>query len=167
MFKDQSRVLALSALFAWCMLLTAYFYMELFLGLKPCLLCQLQRICVVMISVVAIIGLLHKTRTQNWFIAYISLCISFSCLGSALAIRQLYLQSLPAHLAPSCGPDISYLIETLPLIDLLISAIQGDGNCAKVIWQFLGISIPGWVLISLIGLSTYLLISLKKLKTSL
>jgi disulfide bond formation protein DsbB len=52
-------------------------------------------------------------------------------------------------------------------MDLLISAIQGDGNCAKVIWQFLGISIPGWVLISLIGLSTYLLISLKKLKTSL
>ncbi len=127
----------------------------------------MQRICVAIISVIAVIGFLHKARTQNWFMTYISLCISFCCLGSALAIRQLYLQSLPAHLAPSCGPDISYLIETLPLIDLLISAIQGDGNCAKVIWQFLEISIPGWVLISLIGLSTYLLISLKKLKTSL
>jgi disulfide bond formation protein DsbB len=166
-FKDQNRVLALSALFAWGMLLTAYFYMELFLGLKPCILCQMQRICVAIISVIAVIGFLHKTRTHNWFMTYISLCISFGCLGSALAIRQLYLQSLPAHLAPSCGPDISYLIETLPLIDLLISAIQGDGNCAEIIWQFLGISIPGWVLISLIGLSTYLSISLKKLKTSL
>ena len=31
--------------------------------------------------------------------------------------------------------------------------VRGDGNCAKVQWELLSISMPGWVLISFIVLS--------------
>ena len=39
-------------------------------------------------------------------------------------------------------------------------AIQGDGNCAEVLWSFLGISIPGWLLIGFLLVLAYLLKSL-------
>ena len=81
-------------------------------------------------------------------------------LGAVFAIRQLYLQSLPDELVPSCAPDLDYLLDTLPVFEVLMMAIQGDGNCAEVMWQFLGISIPGWLLISFIGGSVYILSSL-------
>jgi len=31
--------------------------------------------------------------------------------------------------------------------------LRGDGNCAEVQWQLLGISMPGWVLVSFMGLA--------------
>ena len=39
-------------------------------------------------------------------------------------------------------------------------AIQGDGNCAEVMWSFLGISIPGWTLIAFGVMAIWLLRSL-------
>ena len=40
--------------------------------------------------------------------------------GAALSIRQLYLQSLPTDLVPSCAPDMDYLFATLPFLEVLI-----------------------------------------------
>ena len=70
--------------------------------------------------------------------------------GIGLSLRQLYLQSLPAELVPSCAPDIDYLLETLPFLEVFTMAIMGDGNCAEVLWSFMGVSIPGWTLIGFI-----------------
>jgi disulfide bond formation protein DsbB len=41
----------------------------------------------------------------------------------------------------------------LPLHEVLAKVLTGSGECAKVTWEFLGISMPGWVLIHLIGLA--------------
>ena len=35
-------------------------------------------------------------------------------------------------------------------------AITGDGNCAEVLWSFMGISIPGWTLIGFVVILIYL-----------
>ena len=77
-------------------------------------------------------------------------------MGIGLSIRQLYLQSLPAELVPSCAPDMDYLLDSLPFFEVLLMAIQGDGNCAEVLWSFLGISIPGWLLIGFFLILAYL-----------
>ena len=82
--------------------------------------------------------------------------------GALLSIRQLYLQSLPADLVPSCAPDMEYLFATLPFLEILILAFTGDGNCAEILWTFMGISIPGWVLISLSFLLIYCVFIFKK-----
>jgi disulfide bond formation protein DsbB len=82
-------------------------------------------------------------------------------LGIGLSIRQLYLQSLPVELVPSCLPDMGYLLDSLPFFEVLLMAIQGDGNCAEVLWNFLGISIPGWTLIGFLAVLAYLLKALQ------
>ena len=79
---------------------------------------------------------------------------------ACFSLRQLYLQNLPADLVPSCAPDIGYLIDSLPFVEVLMMAIQGDGNCAEVMWSFLGISIPGWTLIAFGVMAIWLLRSL-------
>jgi disulfide bond formation protein DsbB len=56
---------------------------------------------------------------------------------------------------------MDYLFSTLPFLEVLILAFTGDGNCAEVLWTFIGISIPGWVLIALSILMVYCLMVLK------
>ena len=29
--------------------------------------------------------------------------------------------------------------------------LDGDGNCAEVKWQLMGLSMPGWVMVSFVG----------------
>ena len=86
--------------------------------------------------------------------------MTFMLSGIALAIREIYLQNLPLELVPTCGPDKEYLLETLPVLEVFMLAIKGDGNCAEVLWSFMGISIPGWTLVGLFVLFLYSIISL-------
>ena len=39
------------------------------------------------------------------------------------------------------------MLDTMPLFDVLREVFYGAGECAEVMWTFLGISIPGWALI--------------------
>ncbi len=68
--------------------------------------------------------------------------------GAGLAVaggRQLWLQSLPADQVPACGPSVDYMLEVLPWFEVLQTALKGTGDCAEVVWRFLGLSIPpGW-----------------------
>ena len=43
-------------------------------------------------------------------------------------------------------------MDVFPLMDVLQMVLAGDGSCAEVSWQLLGISIPGWVVIGCIPL---------------
>ena len=135
-------------------------FLEHYLLLKPCLLCYAQRFCVYLLIFVSLIAFLHKNQSLFFFRTYLTVASAIMLIGSSLSIRQLYLQSLPNDLVPTCGPDLEYLLETLPVLEVLLIAIKGDGNCAEVLWSFLGISIPGWLLIAFIVLFAYVLTSL-------
>ena len=137
-------------------------YMEHYLGLQPCILCYMQRGSVIIVGILAAFGMIinpKKILTYKIILSSIFLSI---LSGALLSIRQLYLQSLPADLVPSCAPDMEYLFATLPFLEILILAFTGDGNCAEILWTFMGISIPGWVLISLSFLLIYCVFIFKK-----
>ena len=113
------------------------------MGLAPCPLCMMQRLWVAMVGVIAYIGLLHNPR---WGIYPLFGCVA-AIIGGGFSIRQLWLQSLPADQVPACGPDLQYMLDVFPLSDVLIAMTSGTGDCAEVAWSFLGVSIPGWVLL--------------------
>ena len=135
-------------------------FLEHYLLLKPCLLYYAQRLCVYLLIFVSLIAFLHKNQSLFFFRTYLMVASAIILIGSSLSIRQLYLQSLPNDLVPTCGPDLEYLLETLPVLEVLLIAIKGDGNCAEVLWSFLGISIPGWLLIAFIVWFAHVLTSL-------
>jgi disulfide bond formation protein DsbB len=42
---------------------------------------------------------------------------------------------------------IFYMLDTLPVFDVINKTLAGSGECAKVDWTFLGLSLPGWTFI--------------------
>ena len=133
---------------------------EFALGLAPCPLCMMQRIWFALTGIVAWIGLSHNPR---WGI-YPLVSALCAMVGGGFAIRQLWLQSLPADQVPSCGPDLSYMIDAFPLGDLLVAMTSGTGDCAVVHDVIPLMSIAGW---SLLGFSLLLFASVMQLRQSL
>jgi len=121
------------------------------MGLEPCPLCMTQRIAIIAVGTVALIAFLHHPFGMMRRV-YSGLGAILAILGGAISSRQLWLQSLPEDQVPSCGPSLDYMLDTFPLSETISVMLQGDGNCAEVVWTFLGLSIPGWTLIAFIGL---------------
>ena len=159
LFLNSKRFFVLLGATSLGLIVVALFFEHMLL-LKPCLLCYAQRACVYLVILLSLVGFLHKNQSLIIFRSYIGLTIAIIVCGISLSIRQLYLQNLPPELVPTCGPDIDYLFETLPMLEVFMLAIRGDGNCAEVLWSFLGISIPGWLLVAFVALFIYAMVSL-------
>jgi protein dithiol:quinone oxidoreductase len=145
--KDASAEnLALATLALCGAVLFGALVLEHLFDLVPCPLCLMQRIWFFIAGLCVVAGLLHEPR---WGI-YPLLTALAALVGGGFAIRQLYLQSLPADQVPACGPDINYMFEAFPLGDVLAAMTRGTGDCAAVAGSFLGVSIPGWALLGFI-----------------
>lgn len=151
MTLPSSRIIYL-LLFAGCAgAMAAALYMEHVMALEPCPLCILQRVMVIAAGAIALVAGIHNPGTTGIKI-YGGLVVLSAVTGAGLAIRQLWLQSLPEDQVPACGPSLDYLMDVFPLMEVLAMVLAGDGSCAEVQWTFLGISIPGWTLVGFVGL---------------
>jgi len=155
-------------IFLSCALLMCFaLYLELVEGLDPCPLCSLQRACMTLGGGFALIASLHNPGRIG-FLGYGVVQVLFFSIGGALAGRQIYLQSLPKDLVPSCGPDVGYLLEVFPVFEVLRMIIFSDGSCAEVMWKFLGLSIPQWTILSFFMLTAMCLLQISgKLENAL
>lgn len=155
-FKSPQSVYATIFICSVGMICVALF-MEYVMELKPCILCYMQRGAVILLGLLSLLAMIINSKKLIAFKTSLYLILLSALSGAALSVRQLYLQSLPADLVPSCAPDMEYLFDTLPFLEIFILAFTGDGNCAEVLWTFLGISIPGWVLIGLTSIIAFIL----------
>lgn len=121
------------------------FFAELVLGMEPCPLCMFQRAAMVGLGVVCLIGALHYPK--GWGVrVYAFLGLLWAGLGIAIAGRHVWLQGLPKDQLPSCAPPLDYMWEHLPFGQMLRTVLMTSGECAEIDWQFLGFSMPAWVL---------------------
>ena len=122
-------------------------YFEHFKGLQPCPLCVFQRVGLMAMGLFALIGFVHNPK--NVIIKRIyALLATLSILWSAgVAARHVWIQHLPPNEVPSCGPGLNYLVDVLPLKEVLSQVLTGSGECAKIDWTFLGQSMPVWSLV--------------------
>ena len=115
--------------------------------LEPCLLCVSQQLAFFAIGALAAIALAVDARTSVF--ALLSGLVSIG--GGALAIRQLWLQGLPAGEVPACGASFEYLVDVLPIGELIAAMLSGTGECAEVDWALFGISMAGWALVAFVS----------------
>jgi disulfide bond formation protein DsbB len=78
-------------------------------------------------------------------------------IGALIAGRHVWLTQLPADEVPACGPGLNFMLDAFPLSKTLQLVLTGSGECAKIDWTFLGLSIANWsflcfVAILLVGL---------------
>jgi protein dithiol:quinone oxidoreductase len=140
-----------------CAALLGYgYFLQYAQGLEPCPLCMVQRFFFYLVAGVCLVAAIHApARTGS--ILYGSLAALIALGGAAAAGRQVWLQHLPADKVPQCGPDLMYMLNNLPLSRTLEKLFYGSGECAKVDWTFLGLSIAEWSLLWFIALVLYAL----------
>jgi len=130
-----------------------------FFGLEPCPLCVVQRVAMIATAVVFLAGALHAPRGAPGRWAYAGLAALTAAAGAGVAARHVWLQNLPPDQVPACGPTLDYLLDMLPLTEVLVTLLRGDGNCAIIDAQWLGISLPGWTLVAFVGLTLFALLT--------
>jgi disulfide bond formation protein DsbB len=130
-----------------CSALLAYaYYLQFYQHLEPCPLCIFQRVAVIALGVTFLLAAAHNPKGWGSRIYAVLLALE-AIAGIVVAGRHLWLQSLPADQVPECGPGLAYMLEVFPLTDTLRMVFTGSGECAKVDWDLLGLSMPGWVLL--------------------
>ena len=146
-YRSVNFVQVLASFF---LIAVAVLYFENHLGLEPCYLCVTQRFFVVCVGIVCAIAALHNPARFGQRI-YALLSILAATLGGYFSSKQLWLQSLPEDQVPACGIPVDYLLDSFSFSEAIAMLVRGDGNCAEVQWQLLGLSMPAWVLIGFIG----------------
>ena len=113
------------------------------LGLEPCTLCITQQFFYCLIGISSFVSFLQNpgVTISRLYSLLISL---FAIAGIWISGRQIWLQGLPEDAVPLCGPPLEYIIDVFPFADVLNALFMGDGNCAEIPWQFLGLSMAGW-----------------------
>jgi disulfide bond formation protein DsbB len=134
------------AIFVACAVLLAIAsYMQHEMGLEPCPMCILQRYAFFAIGLTALAGAIHGPARAGTR-AYSALIALFALIGAGTSMRHSYLQRFPDP-STSCGVELEFLVNNFPLAQALPRIFAGSGECAKVQWRMLGLSIPEWALV--------------------
>lgn len=116
------------------------------LHLEPCPLCVLQRLVVIILGLLFVIAALHNPR-QIGRRMYGGLTMLTAATGLSIAAWQVRMQHLPPNQIPECGPGLDYMLDVLPLTEVIEKVFRGSGECAEVLWMFMSLSIPEWMLV--------------------
>lgn len=160
---DARPARVLAAVAAACVGMLAFgLYLQHVVGLEPCPMCIVQRYALILVAVVAGVGAFvgkapavtvraapveggarqpFASKTPLAVVSFLGLVVSG--FGAFVAARQSFLQWYPPEIA-SCGRDFYGMIETFPLKRAIPMIFKGSGDCTKIDWTFLGLSIANW-----------------------
>jgi disulfide bond formation protein DsbB len=120
-------------------------YLQYFLNQEPCPLCMLQRVAFIALGLVLLIAAIHgPARTGTRIYAVVALLASLT--GLALAARHTWLQFYPPA-EVSCAGDLYSQLDRLPMGRVISNALRATGDCSKVDWTLVGLSVAEWSLI--------------------
>lgn len=126
------------------------------LGLEPCPLCIFQRLAVLAVGAAALGAAWRDPRYRGPQLAWGGVTLLSALAGAGVAAWHVKLQLFtPEDKIPACGPGLDYMLETMPFTDMLAKVFKGSGECAEVSWTLLGLSLPAWSLVFLIGITVF------------
>ncbi len=116
-------------------------YLQLGVGLEPCPMCIVQRYALILVALVA--GVAACFTGRFWRYGGVVTMGAFAAFGAFTAARQSWLQWNPPEIL-SCGRDFFGMIESFPLRRAIPMIFRGSGDCTKIDWTFLGLTIANW-----------------------
>lgn len=129
-------------------LAVAILYFERYLGYVPCTMCVGQRIIYLAVILFAIIGIGARNKLKTFASVADYLGIGMLAVGTYVAFHHVMLQSAPPNPFAPCMPGVGYIVENLPFQEVLQSLFYGKSKCSDIQWSLLGISIPGYSLLT-------------------
>ena len=98
------------------------------------------------VSLVCLVAFVHNPGPLGHKVYGISGAL-IALAGASVSARHVYIQNLPPDQLPGCGPGLDYMLDVFPVTEILEEVFRGSGECAEVLWRFLGLTIPGWTLV--------------------
>lgn len=106
----------------------------------------MQRVAFACVSVMALLGFLFSKR--RFVTIPVSLfMILFSIAGFFFSARQTWLQLFPSADSTECGVSLEYMMQVLPLHEVMAKVLAGSAECSDRTWNFLTLSMPEWSMI--------------------
>ena len=121
------------------------------LGLEPCPLCVFQRVAVIATGLIFLTAALHNPGRTGAAV-YAGLTVITAGTGAGLAAWQVWIQAQPKGAVAACGMGLNYMLETLPLTEVIGRVLKGSGECAEQGWLFMGLAIPSWTFVFFIAM---------------
>ncbi|MCP1660674.1 disulfide bond formation protein B [Neisseria perflava] len=119
------------------------FFAQYVMKLEPCVLCILQRLSVMAVGVVALLVACNRQASKTARTVSALLISIPAVYGFGVAVYQIWLQSLPAGTAPSCGAPWTFRLRDWPLFEYWEFVVRGFGSC-DVPSYVLGVPLPIW-----------------------
>ncbi|MEI6897003.1 MAG: disulfide bond formation protein DsbB [Psychromonas sp.] len=158
--SSQRQPWLLLAFSALVMELCALYFQHV-MKLEPCVMCVYERIAMIGLILTGLIGAIAPKILLLRLIAFVGWGVS-AIWGLLLAVEHTDYQMNPSPFA-TCEffpnfPDWAPLHEWLPWL------LNPTGDCADIVWQFLGYSMPQWLIVSFsIYTALFLIIALSAL----
>ena len=121
------------------------------LDLEPCPLCVFQRIAVISTGVVFLIAGIHNPGRLGAAI-YAGFVVAISGVGAGLAAWHVWIQGQPKGSVAACGMGLNYMLETMPLTEVIGRVLKGSGECAEQGWLLFGLAIPSWTFVFFVAM---------------
>ena len=140
---------------AACVGLISYaLFVQYVLRLEPCPLCILQRVSVITAGVLFLLAAVQDPGNRGARVYGVLIDLA-ALAGILVAARHMWIIAQPPGSVAECGASLEYMMDVLPLHEVLDKVLKGSGECAKIDWHFLGLNMPTWVLMCLVGVGTW------------
>jgi disulfide bond formation protein DsbB len=146
-----ARSLFLFAFIACVLTLGATFYLQLGVGLDPCLLCLVQRAALAVAALLSLAAAWHAPTVAGWRRYGVGMFL-VALFGAGMAGSQVWLQTATDdQIVPIvAGLEASLSAMALaPWVDRMGSEFR---FCAEINWTLFGISLPEWSLLAFVAL---------------
>ncbi len=155
------RKLALAGFLVCAGLIGIALYLQYVRNLEPCPLCMMQRVFFVALGLVFLIAAIAAPK--GFFIRiYGVVAMALAVVGAGFATRHVWLQWNPPE-NESCSADLFTMFDRLPFFSVIQKALIATGDCAKVDWTLLGLSIAEWSLLWFVALAILSLVYLTRM----
>jgi disulfide bond formation protein DsbB len=141
---EQPRAWLLLTISALLLELSAL-YFQYIMGLAPCIMCIYQRVAIWTIFFAGLIGMLGCRFLLTRLLAY-AFWATGSIWGLFIALEHVEMQSAAFSLLFSCEITPNFP-SWAPLHQWLPALFEATGDCGEIAWQFLGYSMPQWMIV--------------------
>ena len=157
--SQTPRKLALAGFLVCAGLIGFALYLQYFDNQEPCPLCMIQRLSYFALGIVFLAAALHAPGRIGVRV-YGILALIAAVVGAGFAARHVWLQWHPPAME-SCTADLFFQLKKFPAFDVIGRALRATGDCAKVDWTFLHLSMAEWslmwfVLLALLAMAYFL-----------
>lgn len=146
-----TRSLFLFAFIACALILGATLYLQMVVGLDPCLLCIIQRAAMASAAMLGLVAACHAPASRGWR-RYGMVMLLIAAFGASVAGSQVWLQTATVDRLVPVVARFEAALATLSL-DRWINRMDSEFSlCAEINWSLFGFSLPEWSLLAFVAL---------------